>query len=159
MRHQHFWFKQTAWKEERGLKSSSLGQCVSNCLLSPKAAILDPQVLTDGQLQHSITFFPAKPRMWSCVESIPKPRFQKQVLHFFTDVVGLMQLRKKRSAKRKEKAKTLRCSERRSVCGRIRTVLIWHTKFGFQFNPNEHPKHKIDFQWFYGLQEYHCRNP
>ena len=97
--------------------------------------------------------------MWSCVESIPKPRFQKQVLHFFTDVVGLMQLRKKRSAKRKEKAKTLRCSERRSVCGRIRTVLIWHTKFGFQFNPNEHPKHNIDFQWFYGLQEYHCRNP
>ena len=89
----------------------------------------------------------------------PQAKVSKTGVAFFHRCGGPDAAEKKRSAKRKEKAKTLRCSKRRSVCGRIRTVLIWHTKFGFQFNPNEHPKHNIDFQWFYGLQEYHCRNP
>ena len=56
-----------------------------------------------------------KPRMWSCFEPIPKPRLQKQVSHFFTDVLGLTQLRKTdlQNAKR---PKTLQWSELRSVC-------------------------------------------
>ena len=37
-------------KKGAGLSSSSPGQCVSKCFWSLKATILDPQVLTDGQL-------------------------------------------------------------------------------------------------------------
>ena len=37
-------------KKDAGLQSSSPGQCVSKCFWSLKATILEPQVLTDGQL-------------------------------------------------------------------------------------------------------------
>ena len=126
-RHQYSWCNQTAWKEGR-----------------------DPQVLTDGQVWLTFDFqfvcsdqgwarsiiihvgnAKTKPRMWSCFESNLKPRLQKQVSHFFTDVLGLVQLRKA-DLQNTEKPKTLRWPEMRSVCvGEKRTVFIWRAKLGY----------------------------
>ena len=121
-RHQYSWCNQTTWKEGR-----------------------DPQVLTDGQhdpLLMSNLFVSsvdqgwarsiiiqvrnakAKPRMWSCFESIPKPRLQTEVSYFFTDVLGLMQLHNS------EQTNTLRWPELRRVYGREKNCVHLTCKFG-----------------------------